>query len=178
MKIAFVQDKIQFAVQMGTAMIAGNLRHGGHEVEVFGVENKLENTLQELKRYKPDIVGFSVTTGSHQEYIKIARSIKQRLNIPTLWGGPHVTFAPKIIEEDYADVVCVGEGEEAALEFANSFDTLGGKIPTDIKNLWVKKDGKIYRNAVRPRIKNLDELPYPARDLFFNIPIILIMMRI
>ena len=28
--------------------------------------------------------------------------------------------------------------------------------------------GKIYRNAVLPRIKNLDKVPYPARDLFFN----------
>ena len=168
MRIAFVQDKIQFAVQMGTAMIAGNLRHGGHEVDVFVVANDLDKTIRELKQYKPDAVAFSVTTGSHQEYIKIARAIKQRLNILMLWGGPHVTFAPKIIEEDYADVVCIGEGEEAALEFANSFDALGGKIPTDIKNLWVKVDGKIYRNTVRPRIKNLDELPYPARDLFFN----------
>ena len=100
MRIAFVQDKIQFAVPMGTALIAGNLRDGDHEVDLFVVENKLENTLNELKRYKPDIVAFSVITGSHLEYIKIARAIKQRLNIPILWGGPHVTFAPKIIEED------------------------------------------------------------------------------
>ena len=168
MKIAFVHDIIQFSVPLGTTLIAGNLRHGGHEVDVFVVENDLDKTIRELKQYKPDAVAFSVTTGSHQEYIKIARAIKRRLNILMLWGGPHVTFAPKIIEEDYADVVCVGEGEEAALEFANSFDALGGKIPTDIKNLWVKVDGKIYRNTVRPRIKNLDELPYPARDLFFN----------
>ena len=163
-----MQNKIQFAVQMGTAMIAGNLRHGGHEVDVFVVENDLDKTIRELKQYKPDAVAFSVTTGSHQEYIKIARAIKRRLNILMLWGGPHVTFAPKIIEEDYADVVCIGEGEEAALKFANSFDILGGKIPTDIENLWIKVDGKIYRNTVRPRIKNLDELPYPARDLFLD----------
>ena len=168
MRIAFVHDIIQFAVPLGTTLVAGNLRHGGHEVDVFVVANDLDKTIRELKQYKPDAVAFSVITGSHQEYIVIARKIKQKLNIPIIWGGPHATFFPKIIEEDYADVVCVGEGEEAALEFANSFDALGGKIPTDIKNLWVKVDGKIYRNTVRPRIKNLDELPYPARDLFFN----------
>ena len=152
MRIAFVQDKIQFAVPMGVAMIAGNLRHGGHEVDVFVVENKLDKTIHELKQYKPDIVAFGVITGSHQEYIVIARTIKRKLNIPIIWGGPHVTFAPKIIEEDYADVVCIGEGEEAALEFANSFDALGGKIPTDIKNLWVKVDGKIGRASCRERV--------------------------
>ena len=37
----------------------------------------------------------------HKEYIKIAKSIKQKLNLPIIWGGPHATFFPKIIEEDY-----------------------------------------------------------------------------
>ena len=168
MRIAFVQDILGFSIPLGTTMIAGVLRKNGHEVGLFVVENKLEKTLQELKRYKPDIIGFSVISGSHQGYIKIAQEIKDRLNIPILWGGPHVTFFPKIIEEDYADAVCIGEGEEAAIEFANAFDSLGKKIPTNIKNFWVKRDGVIHRNAVRPRIQNLDELTYPARDLYIN----------
>ena len=80
MKIAFVQDIIQFSVPLGTTLIAGNLRKGGHEVELFVCENNLDKTLQELKVYKPDAVAFSVITGSHLEYIKIARIIKQKLN--------------------------------------------------------------------------------------------------
>jgi radical SAM superfamily enzyme YgiQ (UPF0313 family) len=114
MRVAFVQDIIQFSVPLGTTLIAGNLRHGGHKVEVYVVENNLGKTLQELGLYKPDVVAFSVISGSHLEYIKIARIIKQKLSIPIIWGGPHATFFPKIIEEDYADVVCVGEGEDAA----------------------------------------------------------------
>ena len=168
MRIAFVQDILGFSIPLGTTMIAGVLRKAGHEVDLFVVGNKLEKTLRELNKYKPDIIGFSVISGSHQGYIKIARTIKQRLNIQILWGGPHVTFFPKIIEEDYADAICIGEGEEAVLDFANSFDSLGGKIPTNIKNFWIKKDGTIHRNPVRSRIKNLDDLAYPARDLYIN----------
>ena len=168
MRIAFVQDILGFSIPLGTTQIAGVLRKNGHEVGLFVVENKFEKTLQELKQYKPDIIGFSVISGSHQGYIKIAQGIKDRLNIPILWGGPHVTFFPKIIEEDYADAVCIGEGDEAILEFANAFDSLGKKIPTNIKNFWVKRDGVIHRNAIRPRIQNLDELTYPARDLYIN----------
>ena len=137
MKLAFVQDINQFSVPLGTTLIAGNLRLGGHEVEVYVVENNLDETLRELEQFKPDAVAFSVITGSHKEYIKIAQSIKQKLNIPIIWGGPHATFFPKIIEENYADAVCVGEGEDAALDFANAFDDSGGKIPTKIKNFWV-----------------------------------------
>ena len=83
-------------------------------------------------------------------------------------GGPHVTFFQKIIEENFIDTVCVGEGDEAILEFANAFNELGGKLPTKIKNFWTKVDGKIYRSGVRSRIKNLDAIAYPARDLFTN----------
>ena len=168
MRIAFVQDIIQFSVPLGTTLIAGSLRHSGHEVEVYAVENNLDKTLEQLEEYKPDAVAFSVITGSHKEYIKIAKSIKQKLNLPIIWGGPHATFFPKIIEEDYADAVCIGEGEDAAVDFANEFDKEGGQIPIKIPNFWVKKDGTIHRNSVRPRIKNLDEVPYPARDLFFK----------
>ena len=168
MRVAFVQDLIQFAVPLGIALVAGSLRHGGHEVDVFVVDNNLDKTLRELEQYKPDAVAFSVITGSHLEYINIANAVKQKLNIPIIWGGPHSTFFPKIIEESYADAVCVGEGEYAILDFANSFDKSGRKIPAHIPNFWVKTNGKIYRNAVRPRIHNLDNVPYPARDLFFN----------
>ena len=168
MRIAFVHDIIQFSVPLGTTLIAGSLRHAGHEVDVFVVANELDKTIRELEQYKPDAVAFSVITGSHQEYIIIARAIKQKLNMPIIWGGPHATFSPKIVEEDYADAVCVGEGEEAVIEFANAFDSEGKKLPTKIANFWVKINGKIYRNAVRPRIKNLDNVPYPARDLFLD----------
>ena len=165
MKVAFVQDIIQFSVPLGTTLIAGSLRKSGHKVQVYVAENNINKTIQELQEYKPDIVAFSVITGSHLEYIEIAKVIKEKLNLPILWGGPHVTFFPKIIEQDYADAVCVGEGEDAALEFANAFDNSNGKIPTNVKNFWVKIDGKIYRNPVRPRIRNLDNVAYAARDL-------------
>jgi len=36
---------------------------------------------------------------------------------------------------------------------------------TNIKNIWTKKNGKIYRNDVRPLIQNLDELPFDDYDL-------------
>ena len=168
MKVAFVQDIIQFAVPLGTATIAGSLRKEGHKVDIFVVNNDIEKTLIELETFTPDAVAFSVITGSHLEYIEIAKKIKKELNIPIIWGGPHATFFPKIIEEPYADAICIGEGEYAILDFAKEFDKLGKKIPIDVPNFWVKVDGKIYRKPVRSRIHNLDDVPYPARDIFFN----------
>jgi len=82
MRVAFVQDIIQFAVPLGTATVAGSLRKGGHDVDVFVVDNNLEKTLTQLDNFKPDAVAFSVISGSHLEYIKIAEEIKKKLKIP------------------------------------------------------------------------------------------------
>lgn len=41
-----------------------------------------------------------------------------------------------------------------------------GSYVIDIKGLWVKKNGKIYRNKCRPVIYDLDSLPFPDHDLY------------
>ena len=38
--------------------------------------------------------------------------------------------------------------------------------PKNVKGIWYKKEGKIIKNPPRPLIENLDEIPYPAWDLF------------
>jgi len=43
-----------------------------------------------------------------------------------------------------------------------------GKVSYNIKNIWFKKDGKIIRNDVRPPLENLDELPFPDKDLYYE----------
>jgi radical SAM superfamily enzyme YgiQ (UPF0313 family) len=144
------------------------LREGGHDVAVFVADSGPEQILGRLERYAPDALAFSVISGSHQGYYGLARQAKERLGLPTIWGGPHPTFFPEIVELDWVDAVCLGEGEEAMLEFAERFDASGGVFPNDVPNFWIKRDGEITRNPVRPRNRALDELPYPARDLYYD----------
>jgi radical SAM superfamily enzyme YgiQ (UPF0313 family) len=63
------------------------------------------------------------------------------------------------------DIICRGEGEYPMLELCNRIDR--GEDIHLIKNLWVKKDGTTYKNEVRPLIENLDELPFPDRELYY-----------
>ena len=81
MKIAFVQDVNTFSVPIGTAIIAGVLRDKGHEVGLYVDENQIDKTISDLKKFNPQIIGMSVTTGSHVKYIEIAKEIKKRLNL-------------------------------------------------------------------------------------------------
>jgi radical SAM superfamily enzyme YgiQ (UPF0313 family) len=168
MRVAFVEDILRFSIPLGITTIAGALREGGHDVAAFVVESDLAGTVEKVADFRPDAIALSVLSGSHLGYTTIARVMKEGLDIPAIWGGPHPTFFPELVEQDCADAVCLGEGEEAALAFANAFDELGGKLPTDIPNFWVKRDGEIYRNPVRARNRHLDDLPYPARDLYYD----------
>ncbi len=168
MRIAFVDDILRFSIPLGTTTIAACLRAADHEARVFVVGVRLQDTLNALKEYNPHAVAFSVISGSQRSYFKIATAIKEQLGIFTLWGGPHPTFFPEIIEQPFVDMVCIGEGEEAVVAFADAFDALSGELPTEIPNIWVKKYGSIHRNPIRPRIRDLDKLPWPARDLYYN----------
>ena len=71
------------------------LRRGGHQVGLFLAGGDLEGALDRVAAFRPDAVAFSVLSGSHQRYYAIARRAKQRLGVPTLWGGPHPDLLPR-----------------------------------------------------------------------------------
>jgi len=66
--------------------------------------------------------------------------------------------------EDCVDALCVGEGEDALCEYV---DALEGRnvARTDIKNLWIKKDGRIYKNPLR-ELKEPDSLPFMDYSIY------------
>jgi radical SAM superfamily enzyme YgiQ (UPF0313 family) len=123
-----------------------------------------KNYVDRIKEYDPDVIGFSAMTGLHNWVLKTAARVKQSLDKPIILGGPHPTFFPEIIREPCVDMICVGEGEFAVLELADKLDK--GEDISQIQNLWIKKDGRIIRNGLRPLVENLDELPFPDRTLY------------
>ena len=76
----------------------------------------------------------------------------------------HQTRLVAITQGDLVDAVCLGEGELALAEFVEALDD--GKLPTDVANFWVKDNGTIHRNPVRPLVEDLDTIPFPDREIF------------
>lgn len=127
--------------------------------------SRKKNVVEEIVKSPPDLLCFSVGTDNYQWACDIARRVKKELDIPIIFGGIHVTAVPeRVIKNDFVDMVCVGEGEEAIVELAASMER--GIKDTDIKNIWFKDADGIKRNPVRPLIQDLDTLPYPDKDLF------------
>ncbi|HEY64386.1 MAG TPA: B12-binding domain-containing radical SAM protein [Caldilineae bacterium] len=162
-RILFVLRKIDYEPQ-GIMQLAAVLKGAGHKVELTAASH--EDPVRAARRFRPDILAYSVFTGSQREYLSLNARLKEATGALSVFGGPHPTFFPEIIEEDGVDVVCIGEGEGPILDLANALAS--GAPFHEIPNLWVKQDGQIHRNPVRSLITDLDTLPLPDRSLVYD----------
>ncbi|MFH1339144.1 MAG: radical SAM protein [Candidatus Omnitrophota bacterium] len=153
--------------QIGIMSLSGVLKQRGHRVEI--VEAGYKKIKERLRAGHSAILAYSTPTRYADYYIQLNRRIKREFDVFSVFGGPHPTAVPEITEEEGVDGVCRGEGELAMAELADNLSN--GKSVRDIKNWWIKEDGKIYRNPPRPLIENLDELPFPDRELFRKLPL-------
>lgn len=161
MRVLFVAPQPGHTQPFGVMMLSAVLKKSGHSVGLVSLSRA--RIARELNKAKWDILAFSVSTASYAQAIAICREIRKKYNICTIFGGPHATFSPEIIEEPCIDAVCRGEGEFALLEFLER--KRAEKTVSDVKNWWVKEDGRIFKNDVRPLIEHLDSLPFADRKI-------------
>lgn len=161
MQILFIHS-FDYYEPIGLMTLSAFLKQNGHQCELLDVSFE-KKYINEVLKIKPDLIAYSVTTNNWKRYQAINLEIKRQYKFTSIFGGPHCTFFPDMIMQDGVDIICRGEGEHAFLELANAIQT--GNSYTNIQNLWVKIDGNIFRNDIRPLIQDLDELPFPDRDL-------------
>lgn len=181
MRIVFVYRE---GVSLGIGYLSSYIQQFGHEVDLAfehrtfanmyinlpffkKIEETLEDCVNNAVAKNPDIAAFSVATADYQWALETATKIKSRINVPIIFGGYHPTLLPQIcIEQEQVDMICLGEGEFALAELLNSMQS--GKIDYAIRNLWFKHNGSTIRNELRPFLEDLDILPFPDRDIFFQ----------
>lgn len=147
---------------LGPMYISSMVRSQGHECRL-ALGHALGDFESELTRFKPDLVGFSVMSGSHPWALRMAQAVKKEFGIRNIFGGAHPTFFPEFIEQNDIDMILRGEGEESVAELLNRIDT--HQSLTDIPNVWCR-NGALYRNDVRPLRQHLDDYPFPDRALY------------
>jgi len=144
------------------------LKNSTHSVKIIDCELEKINheQLREiLINEKPDVVGITTMTFTLPAVLSLVDLIKEiDPAIKTVLGGPHVFIYPKeTINLPGIDFLVLGEGE---ITFKELLDNLyEPAVLRQIKGL-VFKDGKeIVNTGLRPAIADLDELPFPAREL-------------
>ncbi|MBN2055000.1 B12-binding domain-containing radical SAM protein [bacterium] len=163
-KVVFLQN-IWFEF-LGTMSLVAYARSKGHEVDVL--IGSTRNLCRMVADRKPDIIAFSVVTGYHHWALQTAAAIKETAapDAVIVFGGPHATFFPEIVQDTNVDVVCRGEGEEALVELADRH--ADPEAWEEIDNLWYKRDGAVMERPLRPLLADLDALPMPARDVYYR----------
>lgn len=109
-----------------------------------------------------DVIGISVFTNFFFRAAELSEFLKERYPEKTIvWGGIHATVSPETAIQ-HADVICLGEGEETALELLQMASQK--KQRTDVLGTWVKTKNGIIKNDARPLEENLDKYPYQDYD--------------
>ena len=159
---------------LGLLMLGSVLRKAGHRVRIIDstaqiLDNK--ETLEEIKKFQPDIVGFTGVTPSILKAVKMASMVKDLYpSIPILIGGPHFTAIPEKTLMDYPvfNYGVVGEGEITIVELVNALAS--NRKPSNVPGVAFLENGRVRFNPPRPPIMNLDSLPFPAWELLDDFP--------
>jgi anaerobic magnesium-protoporphyrin IX monomethyl ester cyclase len=178
MKITLVSPTPLDIFAPGVRILSSYMKKHGHKTRVIFLPGNLlklrfekehvyhypKDTLEEIVGLcrDSDLIGISFMTQYFDRAVQLTKFIKESLPLPVIWGGIHSTIKP---EESikYADMICIGEGEEPLLELAEKMEN--GKDPYSVRNIWFKKNGDVIRNDVRPLIQDLDHLPFFDYDL-------------
>lgn len=154
----------------GIRFLSSSLKEEGYEVfEVYFKDyvhhhfvapttKELDQLIDLLKSLNLDIIGISLRAGAYLPVaIEVTRRIRAALGIPIMWGGPHVSMAPENCLE-YPDFLVMGEAEKAICDIAGAIEK--GEDISTFDNVWIKKDGKIIKNRLRPLCQDLDSIPF------------------
>ncbi|MEI6058823.1 MAG: radical SAM protein, partial [archaeon] len=165
----FLIDQRVF-LPLGIASVAATARESGHQVSLLdlaGEDNYERRIVEEISNHNYDAVGITATSPQFYYAHKLLGAIKGRNpSLKVIIGGSHPSMFSALrdnlresspnfqerLDEDpnfkrLEDFDVIAAGEESSLEAALSVDGRG---------VWV--DGGVT--------KNLESLPFPARDLF------------
>lgn len=145
---------------------ASYVRSKGHKVELVDAQAEaisVKSFIEKTKRLNPDFLVCETSTPSFTNDADIVNLLKKEIpGLRTVFLGPHVSALPEeSLKTSNIDCVVMGEYEESLLEYIENG-------PKRTKGIAYKSNGQVVINDPRGYIENLDNLPFPARDLLPN----------
>lgn len=171
---------------IGLAYIAGSLKQAGFKMK--GIDSSGEAIdritpipdsrlqyqglgIEEIKERvdpKTKVFGISIMfTHEWNYYKKMITALKAAFPQTTIIaGGEHITALPEYSLKDCPalDYAAFGEGEETMVDCCRRL--AAGLSPKEAPGIAFLEGGAMIKTPPRPRIKNLDEIPWPEWDIF------------
>ena len=130
------------------------------------IKDAKEQFEKDLKNFKPDYLLINAASTTFQTDLSVLNKAKKILpEIITIAKGAHFLTenTDLLYKYKFLDLIIVGEAEDTLKEI------LKEKKPyEDIKGLCYREGFAARFTGIRPFIKNLDKLPFPARHLVDN----------
>jgi radical SAM superfamily enzyme YgiQ (UPF0313 family) len=166
LRVFFIAEQIDYEPQ-GIMNLSSALKAAGHQVELAVATH--HDPLQVARQFEPDVVGYSVITGSQRYYLDLNRRLKAAIpGVFSVFGGPHPTFFPEMVSEEGVDGICRGEGEAALVDLVDALAEGGPASVLELDNWSFRRNGDTITNPVRPYVEDLDGLPFPDRALVYE----------
>ena len=168
--ISGIKESAGHAAPLNLCYLAAYLRESiDCDVSILDCEIKTTSFRQiedYIKEFNPSVVGITSPTPAFEHVLRVAR-ITKRINPKThvILGGPHPTALPfDAIKDENIDFLVMREGELSFIELVQAL-ALGKSDFKVIKGIVFKEAKQVVFTDSRSYISNLDELPFPARDL-------------
>lgn len=110
-----------------------------------------------IDKLSPLFIGISLMSIEYDRAKELTHALKSHYpSIPILWGGIHPTVVPETCL-DYADFICIGEGESFIVDFANA--VANGSSPETLGSLAFRRNGQVIQNSLYPLMTDLSAIP-------------------
>jgi radical SAM superfamily enzyme YgiQ (UPF0313 family) len=133
-----------------------------------------EQIADDLLKMAPDVVCFSMYTYFYRSNIELMGLIKKRApEVVTICGGVHVSLLPHVaLQNPQVDFVVVGEAEESLPNLIDALERLGVAATKALDRqalpgVWNLVEGAVAGRGLSPGPRNLDELPFPEKQLHY-----------
>ena len=144
---------------LGLLYVAAAIRKRGHRVKV--VDRSVDHSPINFTAF--DVVGIHSDTTLFNRAMALARQARAA-GVKVVMGGPHPCFvAEEILETGMVDAIVRGEGEKTFCDLLDAW--ADGSDPAAIPGLICPSAHGITDTGDPDRIEDLDDLPFPARDL-------------
>ena len=158
-----------FNPPLGLLYIASYLqKHSDHEVRVFDTQVEqwgYDDVKKKVEEFMPRAVGIQTMSFTLIDALLTAKAVKSvDPQIYVVLGGAHVNLYPdETINLPDVDCVVLGEGEKVFTALLNHL--ADNKDLRQIPGLVYKNGADAISTSPAELIQNLDELPFPAREL-------------
>lgn len=150
---------------LGLGYVASSLRSAGCHVELLDCTFlKRDEALQKALSSEAEVVGIYSMVTMREDSLQFARQLRGPSEL-LIAGGPLPSSDPGAFLDDF-DLVVLGEGEKTAAEIMNAYES--GSDLRKVNGIAYKQDGRMVFAPRREPEKNLDQIAFPARDLFPN----------